>query len=1494
MPFITFQNILDEESDFTYIESTVLANCVYEYAKTLDPELYDKVLHQKVTVTINGKVIHPDNWCTTVLDDEDKVVLVPTLEGGKNAGMWQIAVGIAIIMISAGAGTPGVVGWWTAGYAIGASLVLGGVSSLLFQPDLPSAPGIDGSRQTQTYNWSGISTTSRPDIPIPIVYGTHAVGGNVLSAFVDVYESSSYLNVLLGLCEGEIEGICHEDDITSVCTTSDPSSASYPSAGPAIKVNDQPLRNYDNVEWWYRTGTNQKDESGSKYPFDPTVQNKIPHFNSVRMQNDDGREINSDGIEYTTTKEVDMLTLQVNAPVLYESFSGGIREKEIRFSVEWKAVGGAYATLDIDNWAVDDVVGSNGANSIHCTCTTYSTGYYKSGDEPQTVIIEVVNNDFEDFDYTTEPESTSGTTKVSTITFNILDEAGNIIDGNKTVDHTINRIVTEYDLLDESGESDIWGGLEHVYQTTIVVGYLVTLDYEVKPGDRFTLSSTQTGVTTDEVFLKGKTKTGLWGSVTLDFNELGVGKDAYVIKLTRTDGGPSTAIETADQLVLKSVIEVVQGQFIYPNTAVLGLRMKATNQLSGSIPNIVTTIKGMKVQVPSLSGSEEFDDCFYSADNSRFEYGGAERTWDNTTYETEFSNNAILCVRDVVISTRYGLGDYISLSDLYNTSMITAIKECHTAYTAHTLASKDYISWWDGGTDDTWATKILYEHATSNLTITLDSSARTFQVASSGTNNKMVSVYAPLDEHFEVNATYTISLTLSGVTGTINTIHIYGTSTGGTTASYLGVLSGKGNGTHTLSVTPTRTGLYLLKFTFVSYLSTLAFTITDVSLVKTTYDRNHTWDGVLESGQSALTVLREMCESFRCWPVWMSGAFNFVIDTNDTPIHTLTMGNLTSFNQAFTPLSDIPYIVEGQFTDEDNDYELRSVTIRSTLDTLTKLNKRTIGLKGITSRVKAERELKRKLDLATQATHTVNFKCGLDMLHGTAGDIINIQNDLPSWGQGGRVIDYNLANATVFIDTPYTFTNAATDTHLMKYQLASNVFVTGTVASANLVSGTEYQNIPLESWMGTPCDSAPYALGKSTSYVKKFRLVSVNRTLENEVEGIGLEHIASVYSATTVTTIENISPRVIQPMDRPGPPTGIYVTNTDISEGVGFLFRALPPWGNPYIKEIVVQMAENNSSAYRVIATIPADSTEVKYVDNNLSTEPPNNIYNFRFFCRTLSNRSGPYVQVSYTLSRLNYSVPKPTGLRIRGVAPNNSTFLGKDITVEWDSVGMAGAAVDVIGYKVEVRYADPTVGTDFTKTSNILRTVYVSGETYTYTYSNLMEDTGGTIHGTSGDVLSFVVYTNTRSGILSAAAGPLAVYNTVPDDVTGLTAVSVVGGVAFHWDKSDDEDWKSYSVKTKLGSGGYSDWEDVQDNYYLRQLTSSEVVANGNKVSITISVRAKDWYGQYSTAVEASGTSDTVSDNIFSLTAIQSGGGTGTVASLYDGVLDSGGLTFA
>ena len=127
---------------------------------------------------------------------EQNIHFVPAITGAGR-GFGKILLGAGLIGLSflsfgtsAGMGVAFSKGLAKVGliqkglFAIGASLVLSGVSDLLFP--LPKDNGFDSEEDPKlSFSFSGLQNTSRAGTPIPIVYGEIMTGSVVISAAID-------------------------------------------------------------------------------------------------------------------------------------------------------------------------------------------------------------------------------------------------------------------------------------------------------------------------------------------------------------------------------------------------------------------------------------------------------------------------------------------------------------------------------------------------------------------------------------------------------------------------------------------------------------------------------------------------------------------------------------------------------------------------------------------------------------------------------------------------------------------------------------------------------------------------------------------------------------------------------------------------------------------------------------------------------------------------------------------------------------------------------------------------------------------------------------------------------------------------------------------------------------------------------------------------------------------------------------------------------------
>jgi predicted phage tail protein len=171
-------------------------------------------------------------------------------------------------------------------------------------------------------------------------------------------------------------------------------------------------------------------------------------------------------------------------------------------------------------------------------------------------------------------------------------------------------------------------------------------------------------------------------------------KDNYEIQVQRYN--PATnATDEQNPFKTSHITEITYNNLSYPNTAMLALRVKATDQLSGSFPNIGTLVRGLKVRVPDLSnggaGDKEFENYYWTGTGNNFNVLADDSdpvTWNGTSYITQYTSNPAYVIRDFLLNDRYGLGDVVDATDIDNSSFDTVGKKCWQKYQSkhkHTL-----------------------------------------------------------------------------------------------------------------------------------------------------------------------------------------------------------------------------------------------------------------------------------------------------------------------------------------------------------------------------------------------------------------------------------------------------------------------------------------------------------------------------------------------------------------------------------------------------------------------------------------------------------------------------------------------------------------------------------------------------------------------------------------------------------------------------------------
>lgn len=119
------------------------------------------------------------------LSGTTEIRIVPVIAGSKNGGLFQVVLGIVLIVAGAiitggtfGAGAP----FGSAMIMMGASMVLGGVVQMLTPvPKSASQQEQASTENKPSYLFNGAFNSTQQGLPVPVIYGEMLVGSSVVA-----------------------------------------------------------------------------------------------------------------------------------------------------------------------------------------------------------------------------------------------------------------------------------------------------------------------------------------------------------------------------------------------------------------------------------------------------------------------------------------------------------------------------------------------------------------------------------------------------------------------------------------------------------------------------------------------------------------------------------------------------------------------------------------------------------------------------------------------------------------------------------------------------------------------------------------------------------------------------------------------------------------------------------------------------------------------------------------------------------------------------------------------------------------------------------------------------------------------------------------------------------------------------------------------------------------------------------------------------------------
>ena len=284
------------------------------------------------------------------------------------------------------------------------------------------------------------------------------------------------------------------------------------------------------------------------------------------------------------------------------------------------------------------------------------------------------------------------------------------------------------------------------------------------------------------------------------------------------------------------------------------------------------------------------------------------------------------------------------------------------------------------------------------------------------------------------------------------------------------------------------------------------------------YEKRNMLDCVIDSYSSALDIITQICSTFRGFAFFSNGTIKLSIDNPTDPVQLFGMGNIImgSYSETWKPLREIPNIVEVLFMDRNKDWAQETIAIVNEVAMQANDPIRKVELRLFVTRMsQAIREGKYAMNLANLINRSISFKAGIEAIACTAGDIISVSHDVPQWGFSGTV-QANSTKSKVYLDRDIVLEVAKT--YKIAVRLSDDTIEERTITTLpGTVSSVDVSPV----FTGTPTTYDRYAIGESGIQTKPFRIVSLSRSGDGEVEISALEYDADVYSTDVITLPTN-------------------------------------------------------------------------------------------------------------------------------------------------------------------------------------------------------------------------------------------------------------------------------------------------------------------------------------------------------------------------------------
>ena len=462
-----------------------------------------------------------------------------------------------------------------------------------------------------------------------------------------------------------------------------------------------------------------------------------------------------------------------------------------------------------------------------------------------------------------------------------------------------------------------------------------------------------------------------------------------------------------------------------------------------------------------------------------------------------------------------------------------------------------------------------------------------------------------------------------------------------------------------------------------------------------------TYNGSFDSTQTMWDAAISVAKIGRATPYWRGNTITVAVDKASVPVALISVGNIgiDSFDEVFLDMSSRANTIEADFLNFDKDLERDKLTVIN-MESPSEWGTASLPLQGIIKPSEAYRHCMYNLATTQLLERVVNINMDIDSIAFTLGDVINVQHDVPMWGEGGRIV--SATSDSVTLDKEVTIDSG--QTYSVMVRLKDNTVVTRTV---NVAPGT-YSTLQLVTpFTDIPEEFDIYAFGEQDYVTKPMRVIGIapqgdlmrKITLTDYNESIyslddGIPVIPTInYSRSPIPKIANLTATEY-----------IYY-----NESASLIREAALTW------RVVNTSLLDYSEVYMAIQGLPYQLVgTTKELSFNVAIDP-SVTYLFKVvainkFGMASSDPPVVILNSSNTSSAISEIVDvSVSGLEVVG---GGTVFYGKDCNLTWNAPTISNS---VSYYEVKVYFG-----------ASLMRSERIETPYYTYTYGMNFDDFDG------------------------------------------------------------------------------------------------------------------------------------------------------------------------